>query len=367
MGNRKTRSTQNGDVVYFEYTKFSLVDENGGASDLGADPGHQIIYIWDIDKTYLDTKYDTFRGLIKTAFEKAFQKVNVPGTATLIRALSNSLGEGAHALPVYFISASPPQMENKIHQKMLIDRLNPYGIFFKDNLKNIRPRKFKRLKQQVGFKIQSLLELSCQLKGNFKLVLFGDDSESDAVVYCLFSDICKRRLSQTELLSILGALHVLPEQRKRILDLQKMVPESDPVDKVYINLVADTDPDYYAKFGRRVLATFTTFQAALDLYQDSRIDDQALVMVAKDMIANYSFTPEELAKSFDDLIKRRFLKDEFQGKILPILKEAGVLPSHFTPAFRPTRVLEKIGEKILGLDQEGPWVVENIDYLNDFR
>src|SRR5277367_947470 len=103
--------TYNGDVVTFEYFKLEPQIED------------QAIYIWDIDKTYLDTKYDTFRGLIKTAFEKAFQKVNVPGTATLIRALSNSLGEKAQALPVYFISASPPQMEAKIHQKMLIDRV----------------------------------------------------------------------------------------------------------------------------------------------------------------------------------------------------------------------------------------------------
>src|SRR3984957_1613852 len=150
MGTRRPKFTQNGDVVYFEYIRNSGVDTD--------------VYVWDIDKTYLDTKFETFRGLIKTAFEKAFQKVNVPGTATLIRAMSTSTPEsGARKnLPIYFISASPPQMENKIYQKMLLDRLNPCGVFYKDNLKNFRPRKFKRLKQHVGFKIQSLLELRTQ-------------------------------------------------------------------------------------------------------------------------------------------------------------------------------------------------------------
>jgi uncharacterized protein DUF2183 len=346
--------SQNGDVVSFEYVKFQ------------PDSDDQLIYVWDIDKTYLDTKFETFRGLIKTAFEKAFQKVNVPGSASLIRALESTMGKG-QKVPIYFISASPPQIEAKIFQKMRIDGLNPFGIFFKDNLKNFRPRKFKRLKQQVGFKIQALMELRALLKRPAKMVLFGDDSESDAVVYSLFSDICKRRITAPEINSILEALHVLPEQRARIMQLQSNSEINDPVDKIYINLVADTDPDYYSKFGRRVLATFTTFQAALDLYQDGRIDENSCLMVARDMISNYGFSPEELAKSFEDLHKRGFLKADGQSKILPYLKEAGLIPRYFAPSFRPAKALQKIGEKILGIEKEDPWIVENIDYLNDFR
>src|SRR5256885_373001 len=114
-----------GDVVFFEYVKGSKKDNL-----------ENLIYVWDIDKTYLDTQFETIRGLLRTAFEKAFQKKNVPGTATLIKALGSSL-VGTQSLPIYFISASPPQMESKLHQKMLIDQINPWGIFFKDNLKNV--------------------------------------------------------------------------------------------------------------------------------------------------------------------------------------------------------------------------------------
>lgn len=197
--------------------------------------------------------------------------------------------------------------------------------------------------------------------------MFGDDSESDAVVYSLFSDICTRRLKKAEILSLLEALHVLPEQRQRIMALQEKAPESDPVEKIYINLVADTDPEYYAKFGRRVLATFTTFQAALDLYQDDRIGEEALVQVAADMIANYGFTPEELAQNFEDLHKRGFLKSDVESKIIPKLKETLYLPENFALSFRPTRTLQMLGEKILGLELTDPWVPDHIDYLNDFR
>jgi len=354
MAQMKQKMTKYGEVIYFNYVPFKPSADG------------ELLYVWDIDKTYLDTRFETFRGLLRTAFEKAFQKVNVPGTATLLRALQTSQKQ-----PLYFISASPPQMENKIAQKMTLDRIYPYGIFFKDNLKNFRPRKFKRLKHQVGFKVQSLLEMCVLLEKKMKLILFGDDSESDAVVYSLFSDICKRRMSQSEIGSVLEALHVLPEQRKRIFDLQAKLPEYDPVYKIYINLVNDTDPDYYAKFGRRVLATFTTFQAALDLFQDALITEEQLIMVARDMCANYGFTPEELAQNFNDLAKRSFLRPALHTRIIAALKEQNLLPPKFSPALRPTQALQQLGqqlgEKLLGLELEDPMVMDHIDYLHDFR
>jgi hypothetical protein len=356
MATEKQKYTKSGDVTFFEY-------EKGASSKID-----EVVFVWDIDKTYLNTNFDTFRGLLRTAFEKAFQKINVPGTATLIKALEDS--NRPKALPLYFISASPPQMEAKIYQKMLIDGVKPYGIFFKDNLKNFRPSKFRRLKQQVGFKIQALLELRLKIKKRVKMVVFGDDSESDAVVYSLFSDICQRRLPNPEILSVLEALHVLPEQRDRIVKLQEQIEVEDPIERIYINLVADTDPDYYRKFGRRVLATFTTFQLALDLFQEKRITSESLVMVAKDMIFNYGFTSEEIGKSLQDLDKRGFLKSETLSMVIPLLKAHGLLPANFSDSFNPVRTLQKIGEKILEAVQattEDPLVPERIDYLHDFR
>ena len=348
----KQRFSKSGDVVYFQYVKTP--------NDFTGDT----VYVWDIDKTYLNTNFDTLRGLLKTAFEKAFQKVNVPGTASLIKSLIHAKQEN---LPLYFISASPPQMESKIYQKMRLDDLSPFGIFFKDNLKNFRPSKFRRLKQQVGFKIQALLELRLKIEKRVRMVVFGDDSESDAVVYSLFSDICQRRLPNAEILSVLEALHVLPEQRDVIVKLQSKVEIEDPIEKIYINLVADTDPDYYRKFGRRVLATFTTFQLALDLYQDLRINDEGLITVARDMVFNYGFTVEELGKSLLDLEKRGFLQSATASKVIPMLKAQGLFPAGFSTVFNPVKTLQKLGEKILGVGQDDPQVPERIDYLHDFR
>lgn len=349
---KEPKVTTSGDVVFYQYGTFKKPKG----------PDLPLIYVWDIDKTYLNTRFETLKGLFKTAFEKAFQKVNVPGTSTLVRALT---GFDQHT-PLYFVSASPPQMESKIHQKMQLDGVRPLGIFFKDNLKNLRPKKFKRLKQQVGYKVQGLLELMAHLNQKVSLVLFGDDSESDAVVYNLFSDICARRLPEEEILSILEALHVQPEQRKKILKLQGKIEPHDPVAKIYINLINDTDPDYYSKFGRRTLATFTTFQAGLDLYQDERINEEGIMLVARDMIANYGFTPEELGKSFDDLSHRGFLKAKTRSQIMPYLKDSGLLPQAFSVVFESRQIIQRFGE-FFGMEAKAPWIPDKIDYLNDIR
>src|SRR5690606_10119160 len=141
-----------------------------------------------------------------------------------------------------------------------------------------------------GFKIQALLELRTYLREDVRQVLWGDDSESDAVIYSLYSDICARRVKDDDLIRTLRGLHVTGAQLNTILDLQSKIPEQDPVEKIYINLASDTDTEYYSKFGRRILPTYNSFQTAMDLFQDRRLTPPQVLKVAQDMISNFQFT-----------------------------------------------------------------------------
>lgn len=349
---RKRATLVSGDVVYYEYVTFKTAKMS------------ELVYIWDIDKTYLDTHFESLKGLVRVALEKAFQKRNVPGTGSLVRALTSSRGveDTTKPFPIFFISASPPQLENKIRAKLELDGIKAYGAFFKDNLRNLRPRLWWKLNKQVGYKIQALLELRTRLKEDVRQILWGDDSESDATVYALYSDMCARRIKPNEIRYILSNLHVTGAQTEHILELIALVPESDPVEKVYINLAVDTDPEYYGKFGRRTVATYNTFQAALDLYQDKRITAQQVLRVAQDMLMNYGFTPEELAWAIDDLILRGMLKAESVEPLIPILMKPSLLPARYKVARPDLRLLGSSGNAI-----EENWIPDSIDYLNDFR
>src|SRR5437868_8900070 len=79
------------------------------------------ILLWDIDKTYLDTRFSSMRGLLAIPFEFAIDKRTIPGAAVLLRALRRGSGEESALVPLYFISGSPPQLRRVVERKMLLD------------------------------------------------------------------------------------------------------------------------------------------------------------------------------------------------------------------------------------------------------
>ncbi len=359
MSHWKERSTIQSDVVFFRYI----------AS--GAEKNSDEVYVWDLDKTYLDTAWHGLLDLLGVLMERPLSKKNVPGTSTLIRSLVDCWQErrGHRHFPLYFITASPPQMESRIGEKLSFDGIVPFGCFYKDNLQNISPKRLWRLTKQVGYKVQALLQLRTMLKEDVRQVLWGDDSESDAVIYNLYSDICSRRLGPHELRQILSQFYVTGEQVDTILTLQAQIPENDPVEKIYINLAVDTDPDYYLKFGRRTVPTYNTFQIALDLCQDKRLDFTKVITVAEDMLLNYNYTEDELTKSFDELVRRKVLADPFVSQIMTILKEQKIMSVDFIPSVAAVQSQEESSLR-RGFDIQGThesWVQEHIDYIHDYR
>lgn len=358
MASWQERSEIQEDVVFFRYV------------NQGLEKGTDEVFVWDLDKTYLDTAIESLGQLLMTLVERAFNKKNVPGTRTLLQVLSQSWTQshGQTRLPIYFITASPPQMEERISEKFVFDKIKPFGCFYKDNLRNLTPKRFWRLTKQVGFKVHALLKLRVRLKENVKQVCWGDDSESDAIIYNLYSDICSRRIGPQDLRQVLKSFLVVGEQIDAILLLQSQIPENDPVEKIYINLAVDTDPDYYLKFGRRTVPTYNTFQVALDLLQDGRLGLPETYTVAQDMIFNYGFTPEELGRSFDELIRRRLIGEICAREAIAFFIEKGLFAPSFKPTLAPAKETKVVDGKVFELEGHyEPWVPEHIDYLRDYR
>ena len=46
------------------------------------------VYRWDLDKTYLDTDFESVRGLFRSAVESARNKRAIPGATALLRELA---------------------------------------------------------------------------------------------------------------------------------------------------------------------------------------------------------------------------------------------------------------------------------------
>lgn len=366
---RRFTKSISGDVVFCSYKNLKTL------------PQVKSLYVWDLDKTYLDTKFENLQSLFKTAFEKSKDKSNVPGTKTLLQALHKA-GEIPqdkqtsglkNSTAIFFITASPPQMEEKIFRKLLLDGIKPWGIFFKNNLKNIfPPNRWRRLTQHVGYKLQALLHL--HLLGDSKILsqfFWGDDSEMDAVIYNLYSDICAHRLKGQNLEEALKHFHV-SAQYKTIAEFQDKIISGDPVKRIYINLEEGTDVEYYQKFGNRVLPTYTSFQIALDCFKYKKITLKQVISVGKDLKNNYFFSKEAAEKNILDLVDRQVLDKDTYESLAPALKEAGLLDPLFEVQHSVAPVFTETGAETAtetATKEQSPEEKEvfEIDYFNDYR
>src|SRR6185436_1697501 len=284
------------------------------------------IYRWDLDKTYLQTEFDSFRQLVRTALQKASEKQAVPGAAALIRELR---AQGDSRLSI--ISGSPTQMRNVLEAKLKLDGVAWDELVLKDNVRNLLRGRFRALRGQVGYKLPVLLESRIHAPVEAEEVLFGDDAEADAFIYSLYADLLAGRVDETVLGQVLEAAQVYPDDRARIVTAWRAVPRADPVRRIFIHLDRLTPPAYFARYGPRVVPIFNYFQAALVLLADGELTAAQVARVAVEMVQTAGHNLLTLSNSFQDLVRRGLPLQ----KVAEALTQALQGPQAFLTAVRP--------------------------------
>ncbi|MCB9650837.1 MAG: hypothetical protein H6730_30240 [Deltaproteobacteria bacterium] len=259
------------------------------------------ILLWDIDKTYLDTRFSSFRGLISIPLELAVDKQAVPGAVPLLRALRRGPGPQSALTPLYFVSGSPPQLRKVIQTKMTLDGVQYDGITFKDQMGLLMARRPKDIKRQVGYKLTALLGYRRRVPARAQWLMFGDDVENDAEAFLLFGQVVAG-LRGPRLEDRLQAAHVHDEDRAIIHELVASLPEGpDPVSRVFILLANKTDPERFTD--PRVMACRSYLQTSLVLAMEGRITPDTVPMVARGLRRNR--VPEQtIAEELRDAERR---------------------------------------------------------------
>lgn len=237
------------------------------------------VLLWDIDKTYLDTRFSSFRGLASIPFELAIDKDAIPGAVPLLRALRRGPGLQSALVPLYFISGSPVQLRRVIERKMTLDGVEYDGITFKDQLGLLLARRAGDIRRQVGYKLKALLAYRLALPASARWLLFGDDVEDDAEAFSLFGEVCAG-LAPEELRARLAHHRTHPEDIRAIEGLLP-TPGADPVAKIFIHLTRRSPPERFA--GARLVASRSHLQTALVLAAMGRIRPEAIVRVTLDL------------------------------------------------------------------------------------
>ena len=259
------------------------------------------IYRWDLDKTYLQTDFDSIGALLRTAFQRAADKENVPGSAELLRLLRV---DSAGRARIYFVSGSPKQMRGVLAEKLRLDGIHFDGFVLKDNLRNVLKGRFRALKEQVGYKLPALLTARVDAHPDSGETLFGDDAERDAFVYSLYGDLLARRVPPEVLDQVLDEAGVYPDHREVIYGALERLPTCDPVKRVIIHLDRKSPPIRFDAYGPRVVPVYNYFQAGLVLFCDGRLSAEAVGRLGTALIERYDFTPRMLLRSFQDTLRR---------------------------------------------------------------
>lgn len=290
--------------------------------------GNSHVFVWDLDRTYLRTEFESVRDMIRTAFQKAKDKIAYPGVSALMRALRKG-PEPAAASPIYFISASPPQIGKVVREKFRLDGVEVDGVYFKDNLRNVRFSRFGRLREQVGYKLLALLDLRRRLPPGATLTCFGDDAESDALIYSLFAEISDRWMKGPALVEFLVKQGVFHDEAVRIAWRARALPTSRPVSRIFIHMHADQDPRYWRRFGTKVTATRNYFQTAFVCFADGKISAEGLASVGDEILGTKTLNPYDLATGVLDLLERRVISDDAVKRAAAVLIERKILPAGF--------------------------------------
>ncbi len=315
------------------------------------------IYRWDLDKTYLQTEFDTLRQLVRTAMQKAHEKKAVPGAAALIRELRAS---GDSRLCI--VSGSPTQMRAVLAEKLKLDGVEFDELVLKDNLKNLVRGRFKALRGQVGYKLPVLLRSRALAPADAEEVLFGDDAEADAFIYSLYADMVARRVSEPVVHQVLQAAEVYEDDITQVMKVWESIPQADPVRRIFINLDRLTTPASFAHYGPRLVPIFNYFQAALVLMADGHLTAPQVLKVMVDMVQSAGHNLFTLSNSLQDLIRRGLpIAQVAQG-----LSEALQGPQAMLQAVRPvpdiiaafTKRAASLGAPVTSA------LVKDIDYLS---
>ncbi len=317
----------------------------------------QRIYRWDLDKTYLQTDFDSFRQLVKTALQKAADKKAVPGAAALIRELRS---DGNAKLCI--VSGSPTQMRAVLAEKLKLDGVEFDELVLKDNLRNLVRGRFKALRGQVGYKLPVLLESRSRAATDTEEVLFGDDAEADAFIYSLYADMVARRVSEPIVHRVLEAAEVYPDDIERIIAQWQNIPIADPVRRIFINLDRLTPPAYFQRYGPRVVPVFNYFQAALVLMADRHLSAPQVLRVMFELVQTAGYNLLTLSNSFQDLLRRGLPI----GDVAQSLVEALQGPAAVINAVRPVPdILAAFTKRVAALGaQPPPPPPKDIDYLS---
>ncbi|MDP3276748.1 MAG: hypothetical protein Q8Q09_16230 [Deltaproteobacteria bacterium] len=257
------------------------------------------VFRWDLDKTYLHTNFDSVMDLLRTAVERPERKRTVAGAAALMREI-----RGLDRVRITIVSGSPEQLRTSLEAKLRLDGVRWDELVLKPNLRNILRLRFRAVREQVGYKLPTLLSARSRVQASAQETLFGDDAEADALVYSLYADVLAGRIGEDTLLAVLEKAGAYPDAISLVRRYAATLERTNPVRRIFIHLERKSDPNFFRRYGPRVVPITNYFQAALVLVADKTIPPSAGLRHAASLVIEHDFDIPDLVEAARAVVSR---------------------------------------------------------------
>jgi len=254
----------NSEVSVYEVSTFKGIELSLGKTTPALINNQKPVIITDFDKTLVDTKY-------KTTVE-VYHSLTSPLNAfpTVEKTLDKIMPEVQQGTPLFVVSASPHFYEAPIRNWLKSKKINDSGIFLKDYRQFLSFQNTelfsKDMKVHGTFKLSQLLNLIYMLEAPSKVILYGDNSETDPLIYCIFYYLLAEHFdvrNTWEKIKNLEAFQLTPFQDSKLLNklhmIQALKRKTNHVFKIeiYIRQIdgpKDIDlPDWLQKYQSKIV------------------------------------------------------------------------------------------------------------------
>ena len=274
------------------------------------------LYRWDLDKSYIETDFESVRGLIRAATESPEQKKTVPGAPSLMRALAQQENSDISVL-----SGSPEQLRSRILSRFQLDNIPISSLLLKDSVRRIKHRQFRDIRGQIGFKLQALLRSRLDWPNDEFEVCFGDDVELDALIYLIYSMCLSKEIDQGQLVKFMKSARAYDNDIKNAVTAYQNLPKCSSVSFIFIRVTYRKNISELRRLSSRVIPVHSWSQASFVLHNSNKL---SLDNVRDVLLTAKEDSPWLIANLVQDLV-RMSVVDESYIESWPLAKE------HFFP------------------------------------
>ena len=189
------------------------------------------IIITDFDKTLVDTRYSTTKEVYRSLTRPVTEFPTVDKSVELMKEFMNK------QFCPFILSASPHFYEAAIRDWLYQHNIYSAGLFLKDYRKVFdffeRELTTKDIKKQGLYKLNHLLDIIFMVGIPEKIILMGDNFESDPLIYTIFEKLINRKVTARDMwLKVRGEAPFMLNRSQKSQILNKMYQLSSMASKM---------------------------------------------------------------------------------------------------------------------------------------